>query len=317
MGDAAYYIGACPNCRQVLTHAHGEFSALGYSGTNSGGKLVITHSEFDRNKTGATSNSQNNDDAPSPQDGSCPGKGSGPLHNGICNIWRHNYFHNNNNPNVPGVGEGLAGGAPVGTGLVFAGTENVAAYRNRFAHNKAWGIVVTDLPDQEQPPSGIGQHCQGGTYVTPPGGAQEPVCYFPAFGNAVMNNAFHDNGSLGNPTNSDIAIYHNTNFDPASAHGNCASGNHDPKGLTSDPDGVQQLPNYSDCKHRPQNAGNPDATLAAQLNCAGGLLASCPNNQAAHYPKTTKVVLHFPAPQRTMPNPCKGVPTNPWCPARK
>jgi hypothetical protein len=37
------------------------------------------------------------------------------------------------------------------------------------------------------------------------------------------------------------------------------------------------------------------------------------------YPRRTKVVMH-PLPKKglaTMPNPCVGVPHNPWCPARK
>ena len=311
MGDAAYYIGACPDCNQVLNHAHGQFSALGYSGTNSGGHLVIENSEFDHNKTGATTNSQNNDDAPSPQDGSCPGGEKGPLGIGICNIWQHNYFHDNNNPNVPGAGAGgLAGGAPVGTGFVFAGTHNVALYQNRVEHNDAWGVVVTDLPDQEDPPTDIGQNCQGGTSVTPPGSPGGALCYFDALGNAVMGNTFTDNGSLGNYGNGDIAVFAKGPDDP----GNCVQDNTDPNGLTTTPAQVQQNPLFDDCSTRQPNA-NPDVALAAQLNCATQLLAPCPDNPAATYPQTSRVVLHMPPPQQTMPDPCAGVPANPWCPA--
>ena len=33
-----------------------------------------------------------------------------------------------------------------------------------------------------------------------------------------------------------------------------------------------------------------------------------------HYPRRTKVVMHtLPKQLKTMPNPCKGVPANPWC----
>ncbi|MCV7090863.1 hypothetical protein [Mycobacterium interjectum] len=35
MADAAFYIGACPDCNTILDHAHGQNSAQGYSGTNS------------------------------------------------------------------------------------------------------------------------------------------------------------------------------------------------------------------------------------------------------------------------------------------
>ena len=317
MGDSAYYIGACPDCHQVLVHAHGVDSALGYSGTNSGGHLIIEDSEFDHNKTGATTNSQNNDDAPSPQNGACPGTEKGPLGIGICNVWMRNSFHDNNNPNVPGAGAGgLAGGAPVGTGLVFAGTLNVASYKNSFVNNGSWGIVVTDLPDAESPPTDIGQNCQGGTYVVPPGvPGQDPVCYYPATGNAVMNNSFSGNGTNGNVSNADIALFHAVTFDPAGAPGNCFSGNTDTGGLTSDPQQIQSLPNYSDCTTRPVNAGNPNPALAAQLNCAGGVLAECPNTPVDDYPRTSTVSIRMAPAQVTMPNPCAGVPVNPWCPA--
>src|SRR5206468_5751448 len=73
MRDAAYYVGACPDCNTRLTDAHAENSALGYSGTNSGGHLIVEKSEWDENTCGIVTNSQNNDDAPSPQDGACPG----------------------------------------------------------------------------------------------------------------------------------------------------------------------------------------------------------------------------------------------------
>src|SRR5487761_1236694 len=99
--DSAYYIGACPDCNAVISDAHAEGSALGYSGTNSGGHLIIENSVFDHNKSGLTSNSQNNDDAPSPQSGACPGGGTGPLGNGSCPVWRNHKVCDNTNPSVP------------------------------------------------------------------------------------------------------------------------------------------------------------------------------------------------------------------------
>ena len=54
MADSGYYVGACPDCNTVLDDAHAQYYALGYSGTNSGGHLIIKNSEFDQNKTGVT-----------------------------------------------------------------------------------------------------------------------------------------------------------------------------------------------------------------------------------------------------------------------
>ena len=72
MSDSGYYIGACPDCNATLDDAHAQYSALGYSGTNSGGHLIVQNSEFDHNKTGFSTNSKNNDDVHSPQDVVCP-----------------------------------------------------------------------------------------------------------------------------------------------------------------------------------------------------------------------------------------------------
>src|ERR1700736_1602746 len=101
MADAAFYIGACPNCNTTLDHAHGQNSAEGYSGTNSGGHLIIQNSEFDNNHTGFSTNSQNNDDQPSPQSGHCPRNETGPTGTHSCWVLTHNSIHDNNNPNTP------------------------------------------------------------------------------------------------------------------------------------------------------------------------------------------------------------------------
>ena len=309
MGDAAYYIGACPDCNQILDDAHGQWSALGFSGTNAGGHLIIKNSLFDHNKSGGAPDSQNNDDAPSPNDGRCPNPADrGPLGNHGCTIWEFNTFDSNNEPNVPGSGDGLAGSSPIGSGLVLAGTRHVTLTHNTFTNNKSWGLLIADLPDQENPPTDIGQNCQSGISVVPPGAPIDALCYFQAYGNDVRNNFFQNNGGYKNPTNGDIGMA-TTPHNP----GNCFSGNVDPKGLTADPPAaLLQSPLYS-C-HLP-NAGDM-GLLAAEALCATQLVAPCPTIPLlAHYPRATTVVLHMPPAQTTMPDPCAGVPTNAWCPA--
>src|SRR5205807_3807471 len=69
MNDSAYYVGACPDCNVTLDNVHGENAPQGYSGTNSGGHIVIKNSEFNNNETGFATGDLNNDDAPGPQDG--------------------------------------------------------------------------------------------------------------------------------------------------------------------------------------------------------------------------------------------------------
>jgi hypothetical protein len=185
MNDASYYIGACPNCNAVLDRGWAEHSALGYSGTNSGGHLIIQNSQWDDNATGIVSNSQNNDDAPSPQDGSCP-SGKGPTGTSSCEVWRNNNVHDNNDPNVPEAGSAAAG--PVGTGMVIAGGRFDTLVHNTVTHNKAWGILTTPYPDTEVPPSDIGQHCQGGAPnfdLSALGFTGTVPCYFSDWGNEV------------------------------------------------------------------------------------------------------------------------------------
>jgi hypothetical protein len=305
MGDAGYYVGACPDCHAVITHAHAQHNALGFSGTNAGGHLVIKRSEFDHNKTGPTSDSENNDDAPSPQNGLCPHGAPGSLGNGICDIWKFNYIHNNNNPNVPGNStNGLAGAVPVGSGAILGGTEYIALWHNRIVHNNAWGVWITDSPYMGNPPPGINQHCQGGTYVNPPP-SPNPTCYFQAYGNRVIQNHFANNGRYGNPSNGDIAML-TTPHSP----GNCFRGNVDKGGLTSDPPDIQSPP-YNPCG---QPNGGVDPVLLGNALCGTQLLFPCPaNTPGAGYPHAGKVVLHMPPRQPTMPNPCRGVPSNAWC----
>jgi hypothetical protein len=322
MGDSAYYIGGCPDCNTVLTHAHAEDSALGYSGTNSGGNLIIEDSVFDDNKSGLTSNSQNNSDAPSPQSGACPHGGKGPLGNGICFIIENNVLADNNNPNVPGNSvNGLAGASPVGTGVVLAGDRYTELYRNKFIGNASWGVLMVDLPDPESPPPGIGQNCNGGTYAVPPNNlGQTPICYFQSLANEVVDNSFARNGGYGNPTNGDVALYAVASVDLSSHQvypGNCFAGNTDPAGFTSDPPAVQQNPAYA-CGQ--PNAGNPDPALVFEAECASQLLAQCPYTPAPglNFPRASaSFTLKMPPPQPTMPNPCAGVPVNPWCPGGK
>ena len=161
MADSGYYIGACPNCNAWLVDAHAQHSALGYSGTNSGGNLVVAFSEWDDNKTGISTNSQNNDDAPSPQVGSCPHNGISPItHTHSCWVFIHNYVHDNNNPNVPAAGAAAAG--PVGTGVSISGGRNDTVVDNRFVRNGAWGVIFVPYPDTETPPSDA-PPCKGGS----------------------------------------------------------------------------------------------------------------------------------------------------------
>jgi hypothetical protein len=296
MADAAYYIGACQQvCHATMTWDTGTNSNLGYSGTNAGGPLVIRDSVFSRNRAGIVPNSLNNDDAPPPQNGACPGGTTS------CFFIEHNVIKNNNNPNVPTTG--LAGA--IGTGVEISGGAYDTVRDNLIIHNGAWGVVTHDYPDRETPPRG--SHCQGG--IQSPG-----LCDFPAHGNKVYANFFSNDGFFGNVTNSDLAtvVLHPTAAPPR----NCFYANRDAAGrVTSEPKNIQA----------PSVDGRPcgkvgtglDLALVQQLICATGSTAlgiSCPTG--SHYPKQTKIAIAPLPTLPTMPNPCAGVPANPFCSSR-
>jgi hypothetical protein len=295
MSDSSYYIGACSDCNQRITDAHAQFSALGYSGTNSGGHLVVENSEWDHNQSGIVTNSQNNDDAPSPQLGLCPGS-----MNRSCTFFRHNFVHDNNNPNVPGAGAAAAG--PTGTGMSISGGRDNTVMDNRFENNGAWGIILVPYPDTETPPAG--QDCQGG--IKGAGG----LCLFDDWGNALANNQFKNNGFFGNDTNGDFGEITSTAGPSNCFFGNAQEGGGPPK---SSPSNLQQ--SKPTCGKTVPPDLNPSMTN--QVLCDSQFTGTpCP--PGAMYPQSTGVVMPpLPKGLKTMPNPCKGVPRNPWCPRKR
>jgi hypothetical protein len=302
--DSGYYIGACrQQCNQVINHAHAQYSVLGYSGSNSGGTLVVKNSEFDNNQDGFDTNSLNGDNPP-PQNGSCPHGGTSPItHTHSCWVFMHNYVHNNNNPNVPSAGAASAG--PVGTGLSISGGRNDTIMQNRFVNNKAWGVVFVPYLDSGKP-------CTGGTY----GGTFGPTsCLFDGWGNALLNNTFGSNGSYGHPSNGDFAKLSLEDGHPT----DCFSANKEQGGGSLTPDAAALQKAYPICDGAavPASSSNPkflsEVLCNTQLEIVSGQPEPCPTGQ---YPRFTHVDMHpLPKGLKTMPDPCAGVPHNPWCPA--
>ncbi|GAC1439352.1 MAG: hypothetical protein NVSMB51_17130 [Solirubrobacteraceae bacterium] len=292
--DSSYYIGACRDCNTVLDDAHAQYSALGYSGTNSGGHLVVENSEWDHNQTGIVTNSQNNDDAPSPALGWCPGSATR-----SCTFFRANNIHDNNNPNVPSSGAAAFG--PVGAGLVLAGVRGDTVTRNNVHDNGSWGIVSAPYPDSETPPAVA--HCEGGSLGVLPG-----FCYYDDFGNEISRNKFSRNGAFHNPTNGDMA-----DISMQNTLGNCWHDNSDATGpVSSAPANLQQSSGTCAVANHGAGIGDPVAT---QLICDTQLLGPCAPSVGS-YPRTAKVVMPKLRPQTTMPNPCRGLPANAWCAGR-
>jgi hypothetical protein len=353
--DSGYYIGACQHqCNQTVDDAWAEYNALGYSGSNSGGYLLVENSQFDNNEDGFDTNSQDGDNPP-PQDGACP-KGTNPpvltdpqshqvFHPTTCWVFFHNESHDNNDPNVPTYGSAAAG--PVGTGLSLSGGRNDTVVDNYFANNDAYGNILVPYPNSGPP-------CTGGTYLTPnlpgPLSSLSQFCWFDESGDAVLDNIYWHNGSFGNPTNGDIGAT-NLLLGPT----DCFSGNKDARGLTTSPPLAETL--YPTCNGETAlpdlNVPFTDEVLCdSGIDLAGPVSGEsvCPPTIAGlfpNYPRQTTVIMHplpgvlkargdygaapgssawtdaLQDPQATTlptkPNLCAslvkdGMGTNPWCP---
>lgn len=302
--DSGFYEGACRQlCNLTMQDSWAQYSALGYSGTNSGGQLVVRNSEFDHNRDGFDTNSQNNSDAPSPQDGRCPNGGESPItHTQSCWVFMDNYVHDNNDPNTPG--SGTAGAAPVGTGVSISGGRFDTVMDNRIVHNGAWGLLLVPFPDTGTPPPIA--HCQGGTET----GGLGYGCLYDDWGNRVIENKFFHNGFFGNPSNSDVAQITFFGGKP----NNCLHKNKIPDGTS--PTGFAQ--SNQTCGQ--EGSAQINYPLLEQVECDTQILGESACPAGSSYPRPTKVTMHaLPAAKNlpTVPNPCAGVPTNPWCPAKR
>jgi hypothetical protein len=296
--DSGMYVGACQQvCNVTIDHAWMEYDALGYSGTNSGGAVVIENSQFDNNEDGADTNTQIDGDPPAPQNGDCPDNGISPItHTHSCWVFIHNYVVENNNPNSPAAGSAAAG--PYGTGMTISGARNVTVMDNKFVDNGAWGTLFVPYPDSGKPV--LGQTCAG------TGGVENAAlgCIYDPEGDALIDNTYVHDGFFGNPSNSDFGQIVFSAGQPQ----NCFDGNSDPQG--SAPTDLEQIQPKCGAITKKPNTGGP---LLDQVLCDTGF-GGCP--AGAHYPKPSKIIMKpVPTDLPTMPNPCAGVPTNAWCPA--
>jgi len=339
--DSGYYIGACQDeCDQTVDHAWAEYNALGYSGSNSGGYLLVEHSQFDKNEDGFDTNSQNGDNPP-PQNGACPAGVKPPIpQSQTCWVFYDNKVHDNNDPDVPTYGSAAAG--PVGTGMSLSGARDDTVIDNKFWDNDAWGDIVVPYPDSGGP-------CTGGTLLppdTPPNPFSGELCWYDEYGDAVADNTYWDNGSFDNPSNGDIAA---ANLEPGPT--DCFYGNHDTDGdLTTSPPAAETL--YPKCTGTTVPP-DLDPVFTDEVACDSGNIeisgvidgdTVCPpsiEGVTPDYPRQTEVVMHplpgaragiyhgrhVPALENpsstsltTMPNVCRsllrnGMRANPWCPS--
>ena len=274
--DAGLYVGACRDCHARIDHATSENNALGYSGTNAGGHLVVANSTFRSNSAGIVPSSLAHDDLPAPQNGACSsGSNRSTLpkfrstHISHCTIFHNNLVIDNNNLSTPADADTL--GAPWGVGLVWPGLYGDLVKNNTVRGNANFGILAFEAPDPFPP--------------------EKSTIYFQLSGNRFVGNRFTDNGTR--PGGADIGLEGGA-FGARRSVNNCFANNHF---ATSIPAGIERT---WGCQHARTPNGGPQLqpTIAALIGESGA---------------RTSTPQPAPGPQPTMPSPCRDVPRNPLC----
>jgi hypothetical protein len=297
------YIGACQECDARVTEATMEKNALGYSGSNSGGKLAIENSIFRNNSAGVVPNSENPGDGPPPQDGECgrpnnPPEPPNPTPENItttniqrCTVIHDNLITENNNLTVP-VNESTAR-VGFGVGVVLPGDYADLIEHNVISKNTNDGLIGIEVPIPFTPPPFFEPPFQGSIF-------------FQLAGNKISNNQFLRNGHPhGGPFTGDVTLGSGANeifLSPpkeSQSKNNCASGNSFGDGTF--PRGIQGT--WGCQNNTTPNPGGAPAVYEYIQAAA---------QEAAALRKETGQPA--PPPQPTMPNPCEGVPSNPLCP---
>jgi hypothetical protein len=295
--DSGMYIGACQECKARVTRATMENNALGYSGSNSGGKLAIESSLFRRNSAGVVPNSENPGDTPPPQDGECnrpnienpnptPTISSTKIER--CTVIRNNVITENNNLTVPV--NATTAQAGFGTGVILPGDYADLVERNLISNNAYDGVFGIEFPNPFTPPP----------FFNPP---FEGTIFFQLAGNKISKNEFQHNGYHGGAFTGDVTLASGANEIflgiESQSKNNCVSGN-----------------SFSDATFPKGIQGTWGCQNDTTPNPGGGLPAYEYIVAAGEEAAARRKPVGQPAPpaQPTMPNPCEGVPKNPLCP---
>jgi plastocyanin len=133
--DSAFYVGQCAPCRVVLNDVDGNYSGLGYSGTNSSGDMYVLNSRFAHNRSGISTTTFDIELDP-------PGRDTTIVGNLVSDSGLDN----------EGAGfyatETLAG-----TGIGLVGTHNNHVEHNRIVRSRNNGILVAPLLDRHYWPA--------------------------------------------------------------------------------------------------------------------------------------------------------------------
>jgi hypothetical protein len=179
--DAGFYIGQCYPCDAVIDDVVSEFNGLGYSGTNSGGNLLIVNSTFRNNRAGIVPNSGSYE---------------------LCYPEREttivgNIVHSNSNAETPAIDVAFDA---QGNGILVAGGTHNTIERNLVYDHDLTGIGLvpfpeTDANDVAPPPENDDMPCSEARNLptADPADIPETVLWNPR-GNEVVGNVIEESG---------------------------------------------------------------------------------------------------------------------------
>ena len=316
--DSGIYIGACEECKAKVDNATIENNAVGYSGSNSGGQLVIENSRFAHNSDGIVPNGENPGDGPPVSNGEChrhnvknpvPYKNPNPVPHikstkiERCEIFRKNVITENNNLTVPANGSTVK--APYGAGIQLPGVDATEITENEITKNASDGIMAFEYPnpfDEEaifNPETAKKAEEERGY----------PIVFFQLSGNKIDKNTFADNGS-GNKYEGDVFMFGGifSRSKKWQSQNNCVGtgGEANTFGDATWPAQTSLETTYSCTNETTPNPSLSETSLYYILE-----------NQYVSEHDRTPVGQPAPAEQETMPNACEGAPQSPVCPTNE
>ncbi len=301
--DSGIYIGACQECEARVDDAVMEYNALGYSGSNSGGNLIIENSIFRHNTAGVAPNSENPGDGPPPQNGACehakPLRGrhhKAPWHGELpeftsteiahCTIIRDNLITENSDLTAPANTSAAA--APWGAGVELPGDYGDLIEHNEITDNPSNGVLTFEYPNPFPEPSEQ-EKAEGIKTID-----------FQNAGNKIADNTFSGNGYLDGTFSGAVAMEGGV-FGTMTSTDDCLAGNTYAGGEPSYPADIEGT---WGCQNKTTpNPGGGFAFVEYLLQL-----------QAESENRPVIEPVEAPPAQPTMPDPCENVPVNPLCP---
>jgi hypothetical protein len=300
--DSGIYIGACWECKAHVSNATMEDNAVGYSGSNSGGELVIEKSLFKNNSAGIVPNGENPGDGPPPQDGACNGKRPATPYRlftsteiARCTVLKENVVTENNNLTAPA--NPSTEKAPWGVGIELPGDMADLVENNTISDNVNNGVLGFEYPNPFPPDLTC-------TPERNKKGECTKTIYFQFAGNKIANNQFIENGTSGKEFASQVTLQGGVYpYKQYTSDNNCVSGNSYTGGApTSYPAEIEGTWGCQNTTTPPPNNG---------LAAIGYIVILSDESASALRHEVPGVE---PPAQTTMPEPCEQVPNNPLCP---